>query len=124
MTLQRNHRRSRGPARQQGCQTKHWKHRKSSSSTSAEHSGSNAEADGPPQAVPVGKATSRQCQKNLRQGKQRQQHADSCRTVAFAQRQQRRGHATAGHAGMQTNLRQDQARQFTGQLGEVSFVAS
>jgi len=54
--------------------------------------------------VAIGVTPSGQCQKHLRQGKQRQQQAYGQRTVPRAQRHQRRRHAHARHAGVQANV--------------------
>jgi len=61
--------------------------------------------------MPVGKTTRGQSQKNLRQGKQREQHPDRRRAVALTQCEQGGGHAGACHTGVQANLGKNQAGQ-------------
>ena len=61
----------------------------------------------------VGVTPGGQCQKYLRERKQGQQGPHRHGTVALLEGQERRGHAHASHAGVQTNLPCNQPCQFT-----------
>ena len=113
MALQRNGRRAGSASGQQGAEAKHRKYRKGDGQARTRGGSHHAQAHGTLEAVPVGIAAGGQCEKHLGQRKQRQQHADGSLAVALPQRQQRRGHAGAGHARMQEDVAGDQ----TGESG-------
>ena len=111
MALQGNHRAAGGAAGQQSSQTQHRKHRKSNGRTGANHCGDDAKAHRSLEPVTVSVTARGQSQKNLGERKKRQQNTHGRRTVTLSQGQQRRGHAGAGHAGRQTEVSQDEARE-------------